>query len=140
MASSRRHGQAWILLLAALSLPGWELAHAFVHDHLAHHHGEQEHSHGALTHGHGEAAHVAHGARGLSLTSDERAHEHGHLDGILLPTTRSHDAPWLAALPSGSPDAGVGRTDTARVLEERAPPRASPEALDPSHPRAPPHA
>ena len=140
MASSRRHGQAWILLLAALSLPGWELAHAFVHEHLAHHHGEQEHRHGARTHLHGEAAGTAHRAHDLALTPDESAHEHGHLDGIILPTTRSHDASWLVALPSGSPEAVARREATPRFFEERAPPRASPEAADPSHPRAPPHA
>ena len=140
MASSPRHRKAWILLLAALSLPAWEIGHAFVHEHLAHHHGEHAHADGAPSHHHWKAATGANEGHGPFMASDDRAHEHGHLEAVLVPASRSDDASMRVALTSASPEPATASTSVARIAQERAPPRAGPEESDPSHPRAPPHA
>ena len=126
MASSPKRRAAWILLLAALSQPGWALAHALLHEHLAHHHAEP--------------AATSYEAAASVLGSDERPHDHGHLDGALLLFSRSSNPASFAALPSPSPSPGATTTRSAWVVPVGAPPRASPELADPSRPRAPPHA
>lgn len=125
--------------MAALALPGWAVTHALIHQHLAHHHGEGEHHHGDEWHQHAGGPATSHATEGLSLLADERAHEHGHLDAVLILASRSQLASPPAVLPAASPEPRVA-SFTVRVARERAPPRASPESADPSHPRAPPHA
>lgn len=131
---------AWVLLVAALALPGWAVTHALVHQHLAHHHGEGEHHHGNESHHHAAGPATSHGTEGLAAVAAERAHEHGHLDAVLIPASRSQLAPPPAVLPADSPEPVAAPTFTMRVARERAPPRPSHESADPSHPRAPPAA
>lgn len=140
MASSRPRRTSWILLFAALALPSWAVTHALIHQHLAHHQGEGEHQHGSESHHHAPGPATSHGTEGLALVADERAHEHGHLDAVLIPATRSPLAAPPTLLPAATPEPVVAPTFIVRVARERAPPRASPEFADPSHPRAPPHA
>lgn len=138
---------AWILLVAALALPGWSVAHALIHQHLAHHHGEGAHHHGDGAHHHGDGPdhHAAEpattqGTEALALLAEERAHEHGHLDALLIPASRSELAAPTMALSVASREPVVAPTATIPVAREGAPPRARPELADPSHPRAPPRA
>lgn len=140
MASSSPRRPAWILLAAALALPGWVVAHALIHEHLAHHHGEGTHPHGDVSHRHAGDPAASHETAGLAFFSGERAHEHGHLDAVLIPASRGQLAAPPLLLPAASPEPEVAPTSTLRVARERAPPRASPGSADPSHPRAPPHA
>lgn len=124
MGASPHRRVAWILLLAALLQPGWAVAHALVHEHLASHHRERP----AIPHG--EAA--------PSFAAEERPHDHGHLDDALFLASRGIDAAQLTALPSASPSPRAVATQECPVPREAAPSRASPEASGPSDPRAPP--
>ena len=126
MASSLQRRMAWILLVAALALPGWAAEHARVHEHLAHHH--QEH------------AAVSHEAEAPYFASDERPHDHGHLDETLLLARRSTGTIQFAALPSASPSPIAAAERPGSVAREGTPPRASPELTNSSRPRAPPNA
>ena len=118
---------AWFLLLAALAQPGWALAHALVHEHLEHHHSAQ--------------LAAAHEARVPHVQRDERApHDHGHLDEALLRTGRSLHAAQFAMLPAALPTPVAAAVRPDWIVAAGAPPRASPEFTDPSHPRAPPNA
>ncbi len=73
-------------------------------------------------------------------TGSKGARCHGNFDAVLFPPSRSQAAPHPVAFPAASWDPAIAPTHTVRVAQERAPPRASQEAADPSHPRAPPHA
>jgi len=126
MASSLQRRMAWILLVAALALPGWAAAHARAHKQLAHHH--QEH------------AAASHEAAAPYLASDERPHDHGHLDEALLRARRSTDTIQFAALPSASPSLVAAAKRQSSIAREGAPQRASPELTNSAHPRAPPNA
>jgi hypothetical protein len=126
MASSLQRRMTWILLVSALALPGWAAAHARIHEHLAHHH--QEH------------AAASHEAGAPYLASDERPHDHGHLDEALLRASRSTYTIQFAALPSASPSPAAAAERQSWAVEAGAPPRASPELTNPSRPRAPPNA
>lgn len=140
MASLPSRRTAWVLLVAALALPGQAVAHALIHRHLAQHHGEGAHQHGGASHLRAGAPAAIHPAEGFTSFIDERAHDHGHLDGVLLRASRSQVAPPPVALLAASPESVAGPMLTVRVAQGRAPARASPDAADPSRPRAPPHA
>lgn len=139
LASSRRR-TAWILLVAALALPGWAVTHALIHQHLANHHGEGRHHHGDESHHHASGPATPKGTEALALVADERAHEHDHLEAVLIPASRGQLAVPPMVLPAASPEPVVAPTFTIRSARERALPRASSKSADPSHPRAPPHA
>ena len=126
MASSLQRRMAWILLVAALALPGWAAAHARAHEHLSHRH--QEH------------AAVSHEAEAPDLASDERPHDHGHLDEALLLARRSTFTIQFAPLPSASSSPAAAAERQGWAVGEGAPARASHELTNPPHPRAPPNA
>ena len=140
MAFSARCRKARILLLAALSLPAWELGHVLLHEHLANHHGVHRHADAAPRHGQPEFDTGTRQAREFCLVSDDGAHEHRHLEGVLVPVSRSDDAPKRFARLSASPDPVPVTPRVTGVAWERAPTRAGRDASDPSHPRAPPYA
>ena len=126
MASSLQRRIAWTLLLAALALPGWAVAHEQIHEHLARYHQER--------------AAVSHEAEAPYLAADERTHDHGHLDEAPLLARRSTVAIQFATLPSASPSPVAAAERPGSIAREGAPPRASPELTNSSHPRAPPNA
>jgi len=126
MVSSLQRRIVWTLLLTALALPGWAVAHAEIHEHLADHHQER--------------AAVSNEAGAPYLASDERTHDHGHLDEATLLPRRGTVTVQFAALPSTSPSPVVAAERPVSIAREGAPPRASPPLIDSSHPRAPPNA
>ena len=116
------------------------MTHALIHQHLTHHHADGDPHHEDESHHHAAGPATSYGAEGLALVAGERPHEHDHLDAVLIPTNRSQLVSPPAMVSAVSPGLVAAPTFTSRVARERAPPRASPEPTDPSHPRAPPQA